>query len=686
MKRSSRLHPWLFGLLLLLGASSGVAQQAPDTWQLTVCADQDNLPYSNAKQEGFENQILTQVAAAIGATIDYVWLPRIRNNSQDILLLRDGTCDVFLDIGNGQAPYLPTLDYYQSTYVFFYKKDAGFTVASVDDPGLRDLRIGTAAASPAGTALALRDLIGNLRDYFPVPPTGVTEAIVRDVASGALDVGAAWGPEVAYFARQLGADLELVPIEPQIDVNGLSMVYTAAMGVRTGDLDLRDALNAGLASSWTAVQRILDDFAVPQLPLPTPSLSIAEASQSATLTLGVVLPMLTGGEPLGAFTSDVVGSLAAMGATLAAEELAGLVAASGRQLKVLISSAPDLASTLRAAHRMVHAEQVSALVGGFDDASVQALAELATQEGVLFMNVGAQGDELRSQACSPLVFHVEASSAMYIDAALLRFVATGHSRWYVVGSDDATQRARQARATTALHSQGASIVGTSVVAPGQPNYVPALVAASQSQPDALLLLLEAPAQLTLLGQYAPPGLGADVILYPNGASQTRQFYANALYYSPDAVSGDMIALWEATIAQGAAGHLNGRFLQRFGQGMDPPAWATYVALKLLVEAAIETGSEEAAAWSVYLLDPATEIDVLKGPGTSFRQWDHQLRQPLYAVALNPEFTDKKAFRDIATVVAELPEVGDGSSAATALDRLGAEPRAAGCTVGGGAAH
>ena len=282
MFRFTVFHPkaavprFLAVLLTALGAMAPLAfaQSDASSWELKVCADQDNMPYSNREGEGFENLMLARVAAAIHADIAYVWLPTVRNPSQDTLLLRNGTCDVFLDVGNGQPPYLTTLDYYQSTYEFVYRADAPFTVTSLDDPTLKGLRLGAVAASPAGLGLALRGLIPNTKHYYPTPPKGVSEAMIDDVADGTIDVAAVWGPEAAYYAAQQSVPLKMTPVTPQIDANGLSMVYTASMGVRTDDVELRDLLNEGMAASWDDIQDVLKRFGVPLLPLPKPAMSV----------------------------------------------------------------------------------------------------------------------------------------------------------------------------------------------------------------------------------------------------------------------------------------------------------------------------------------------------------------------------------------------------------------------------
>ena len=45
---------------------------------LRVCADPNNLPFSNRAGEGFENKIAAFVARDLGDTLEYTWWPQRR--------------------------------------------------------------------------------------------------------------------------------------------------------------------------------------------------------------------------------------------------------------------------------------------------------------------------------------------------------------------------------------------------------------------------------------------------------------------------------------------------------------------------------------------------------------------------------------------------------------------------------
>ena len=78
-------------------ALSGV--QAAELKALRVCADPDNLPFSNRLEEGFENRIVALVAEALGVPYSYTWWPQRRGFLRGTLNAR--LCDVVIGIPTG---------------------------------------------------------------------------------------------------------------------------------------------------------------------------------------------------------------------------------------------------------------------------------------------------------------------------------------------------------------------------------------------------------------------------------------------------------------------------------------------------------------------------------------------------------------------------------------------------------
>lgn len=262
---------WILTVLFLL-LPIAMAQIKEASWNLRVCANEDNLPYSNRQRQGFENRIAMILADELQAKLTYVWLPQPHHPEYALIQLREGSCDLFMSVLDGQHPFLTTVAYYRSTNVFVYRKDAPYDISSLNDPVLRTLRIGVLRASPPDHALANRGIIDKVHHYLANdPPSSITDA----VATKEIDLGIAWGPITGYFSEQQSVPLKLTPVSPEVDMPFLPMVLSISMGVREQDEALRDLLNRAIALRWKEIQAILENYGVPLLPLSQPTASVS---------------------------------------------------------------------------------------------------------------------------------------------------------------------------------------------------------------------------------------------------------------------------------------------------------------------------------------------------------------------------------------------------------------------------
>lgn len=409
----------------------------------------------------------------------------------------------------------------------------------------------------------------------------------------------------------------------------------------------------------------------------------APKSSNRAMHIGAVLPSQTGLSPIAGRTSyRVPADAARKGIVMGGEEYARNAELLGRELKVFVATAPDAQAARRAGARLLANEDCFALIGGFGAEQAMALGELAEQRQVPFFNIAASSDQLRGKDCNRYTFHVEASAAMYLDAMAAWYVHAGFRRYFFVVADATEQHARYQRMRGALKNRhfGAEEAGHAVVAPGRPFYVDVLKQIRKAQPDVIVLMLEAVSQLDFLGQYETSGLkDIPVSGYPDPVAQTRTFYAASRNASARAGSGYRAALFEATIDKYGARELNSRFRYRWGQPMDPSAWAGYETVKMLYETAAFSGTLDGPGLVEYLESPQTSFDIHKGIGVSFRPWDHQLRQTVYLVKINPDAD--KAW-DLATLVGELPEIyKPGTDPIERLDQIGVLQGDSTCSFG-----
>jgi len=245
-----------------------------DETVLRVAADPNNLPFSNGRAEGFENQIAELVARELGKKLEYVWRAQRRGFFRETL--KEGRADLVMGVPAGFDMALTSIPYYRSSYVFVTRQNRGMKVSSFDELILRTAKVGIQLVgddgvnTPPAHALANRGIVTNVvgftlyGDYRePNPPARIVEAVAR----GDLDVAVVWGPLAAYFNRTQGLNLEITPVIASPEDQPLKFDFSIAMGVRKGNQALRDSLNGIIRKRRFELETILKTFGVPLMPL-----------------------------------------------------------------------------------------------------------------------------------------------------------------------------------------------------------------------------------------------------------------------------------------------------------------------------------------------------------------------------------------------------------------------------------
>jgi mxaJ protein len=229
---------------------------------LKVCADPNNLPYSNQAQQGYENRIAKLLAAHLHRELVYRWSRMDRGFVREFL--NHGECDVLVEVPTSFAPVLVTNPFYETTYVFVTRRNSGIKIESFDDPQLRKLKIGLQMvgddyASP-GIALTRRGLIRSIVGFR----NGGDDAgkIIRAVSAGTIDIAIVWGPLAGYYARFGLNRLRLTPV-PAFDAPSIPFRYQMSMAVRKGDTLLQQQLSLFLSTHKAAVENVLREYGVP---------------------------------------------------------------------------------------------------------------------------------------------------------------------------------------------------------------------------------------------------------------------------------------------------------------------------------------------------------------------------------------------------------------------------------------
>jgi mxaJ protein len=268
-----RSRPGLFIKFLAIALAvfaelPAVADEAGN--ELRVCADPNNLPFSDDRNGGFENAIAQLFANETGQYVAYTWWAQRRGFIRSTL--KAGSCDVVMGVPVGLDMVETTRPYYRSSYVFVSRSDRQLNIASMTDPRLRTLKIGVQLIgddgfnTPPGHALAKQGIVDNVVGYTvygdyrrPDPPAQILEA----VAQGEIDIAAVWGPLAGYFARKSPVKLTVAPITDTERFSPLLFQFDIAIGVRKGDDKRKEELDRAVARNSVKIAQILDRYGVP---------------------------------------------------------------------------------------------------------------------------------------------------------------------------------------------------------------------------------------------------------------------------------------------------------------------------------------------------------------------------------------------------------------------------------------
>jgi quinoprotein dehydrogenase-associated probable ABC transporter substrate-binding protein len=244
---------------VLAGFDGGFAAWAQtgeiiDRSELRVCADPNNLPFSNEREQGFENRIAKLIGDELRLPVAYYWFPQIVGFVRNTLRLRQ--CDLVMGTVAGDDIMQTTNPYYYSTYVMIVRTDRG--------PGPANL--GVVGATPPTDLLVRHDLMRNVKPYALTVDTryeSPTHQLVQDVASGEIDVGLIWGPIAGYYIKRDALPLRMTVLRGE--PGAARMDYRIAMGVRANEPEWRRRINAIILKRQRDITAVLREFGVPLL-------------------------------------------------------------------------------------------------------------------------------------------------------------------------------------------------------------------------------------------------------------------------------------------------------------------------------------------------------------------------------------------------------------------------------------
>ncbi len=231
---------------------------------LRVCADPGNMPQSNDKREGYQNKIIDIIAADLGATVDFFWRPYHERGLTRETFQND-ECDILLDMPVELQSLLTSEPIYRTTYVLAYRNDRNYNFESLDDPKLKDLRVGVFQHSGIREALVRRGY-KNLDLHVIAYNTDMVEENqpwkqVEKVTNGELDVAAVWGPFAGWLPKMKGAPITIQPVN--MWENEVPLEFDLAIGMLRNNVLLKYMIDWSLTRKAKEIEAVLRDYGVP---------------------------------------------------------------------------------------------------------------------------------------------------------------------------------------------------------------------------------------------------------------------------------------------------------------------------------------------------------------------------------------------------------------------------------------
>lgn len=246
---------------------TGEVRRVDDGTEFKVCADPDNMPYSNARGEGFEDKIAEVLAKDVGKKLSFTYA----YNRQGFLrnTINAGRCDVIIGTTSDYDALRTSVPYYRSGHVFVWRKDSNFKITDWNSPDLRKGVIGIVDKSPAAVPLNDHDLMGNARPYRLQRDLNLpTSFLIDDLAKGEIDVAIMWGPIAGYYMKQSKVPMEMafVPEYNKVKLTGKEY-WNISVGVRKKDKERMKIIDEAMVRNKDKIDQILADYGIPTVPV-----------------------------------------------------------------------------------------------------------------------------------------------------------------------------------------------------------------------------------------------------------------------------------------------------------------------------------------------------------------------------------------------------------------------------------
>jgi branched-chain amino acid transport system substrate-binding protein len=344
--------------------------------------------------------------------------------------------------------------------------------------------------------------------------------------------------------------------------------------------------------------------------------------QSDLVRIGHLTPRTGFLGPLGEFAVQAI--------DMAVDEINAAGGVNGRKIEALKEDSvnPQTASTN--AGRMVERDKVACILGEISSASALTIGQVADRTSTLFINTGANSDELRGKSCKRYMFHIESQNSMYVKTAGRSLMAQGlvkGKKWFSLTADYAFGHDLLRVAKRFMEANGGNFAADKLVPTDASDFSPLLLEIRSAKPDLVISNLAGNQITNFLKQYTEFGLTFPVAGF--GFDTALAWGAGKGNFL-----GTWPVVWHHLIETPATKKFVADFTKRYGRPPENQAWGDYNALKLTAQAMNETKSTDSTRL-VEHFEKGAKFPLMKTRDGYFRKSDHQMMHEMYTVQALP---------------------------------------------------
>lgn len=340
-----------------------------------------------------------------------------------------------------------------------------------------------------------------------------------------------------------------------------------------------------------------------------------------------------------------MGWFANHGAMLAVDEVNAAGGILGRKVQLILEDEVNPGVAVQKARKLIEKDKVHAIQGTVSSACALAIGDVVQRAKIILVNTGSNSDEIRNKRCHRYVFCTEGCNTQYVSAIGDWLIKNKKfNRWYFITSDYAFGHDLLRVSRNLLQRYKGVELGSELVPTGTTDFSSYLLKIKNAKPDTVFQNLAGTDQTNFFKQYREfrlpfplaGGVIDTVLAWQAGVGNVLGMFPVVWYHT---VNKESLAWSE-------------KFQKLYGKLPENQAWSDYVGTRCILGAIAKAGSTNGVKIGRAL--EGFKINCLKGRELFFREWDHQLMQPLYVVRgkTREESSDKEF--DIFQVMEEVP--------------------------------